>query len=108
MLRMHALALILLLTLSACASIEFGHDFDPRKFESWVEREITTQQQVKEFLGTPVATGAVVEHDGTHYTRWLYYYGKGKIHKLKNANFKTLEIEFNTNKQVVSYNWSAE
>ncbi len=108
MLKLYALILILLLSLSACATIEFGHDFDPRKFESWVERGVTTQQQVENFIGTPVATGSVVEHDGTHYSRWLYYYGKGKIHKLQNANFKTLEIRFNTHKQVVSYNWSAE
>ncbi|MDH5546643.1 MAG: hypothetical protein OEZ43_13700 [Gammaproteobacteria bacterium] len=92
---------------SACATIQFGTDFNPKDFEAWVKRGETTQAQVKGKMGEPTSTGAVVEMDGTYYTRWTYYYGKGKIHKLKDANLKVLEIRFNSHKQVVSFNWSA-
>ena len=69
------------LFLGACATLEFGSDFDPKQFETWVKRGETTQKEVREYLGPPTATGAVVENDGTYHQRWLYYYGKGKITK---------------------------
>lgn len=100
--------LISLLAVSAgCATIKFGNEFDPAAFAEWVKRGETTQADVKARLGEPTSTGAVVENDGSYYTRWLYYYGKGKIHRLKNADFRVLEIRFNSESKVSSYNWSA-
>lgn len=93
--------------LNACTSIQFGNDFDPKAFTSWVQRGETPQSEILAKLGNPTSTGAVVENDGTYYTRWLYYYGKGKIYKLRDADFKMLEIRFNSEKKVSSYNWSA-
>ncbi|MDH5216920.1 MAG: hypothetical protein OEX19_04450 [Gammaproteobacteria bacterium] len=98
---------ILFMTISACTTIQFGTDFDPRGFESWAKRGETSQAEVLERLGAPTSKGAVVEQDGTYYTRWTYYHGKGKIYKLEDANLKVLEIRFNSEKKVVSFNWSA-
>lgn len=91
---------------SGCASLEFGKPFDPKAFDKWVEVGQTTQQQTKDFLGSPTSTGIVLEDDGKRYVRWLYYYGKGKISKLETADLRTLEIRFDAENKVISYNWS--
>ena len=93
--------------LGACTTIKFGSDFDPRDFEIWAKRGETTQAEVQKRLGPPTSKGAVVEQDGTYYTRWTYYHGEGKIYRLEDANLKVLEIRFNAEKKVVSFNWSA-
>lgn len=93
---------------SGCATVQIGHDFDPVKFDAWVKKGTTTQAEVQEFLGAPTSIGAVVEHDGTRYNRWLYYYGKSKVHKLGEAKLKMLEVRFDLQQKVDSYNWSAE
>ena len=41
------------LLLSACASIEVGKDFDLKAFESHAQRGVTTQDQVRGWLGAP-------------------------------------------------------
>ena len=98
---------VLVMTTTACTTVRMGKDFDPRSFEQWVARGETTQNEVKQRLGAPTSTGGVVESDGRYYVRWNYYYGQGKIYKLGDADFKLLEIRFNSEKKVVSYNWSA-
>ncbi|MDH5378039.1 MAG: hypothetical protein OEX00_06950 [Gammaproteobacteria bacterium] len=94
--------------LSACATLEFGQDFDPKGFHSWVKRGTTTQAEVKNKVGEPTNKGLVVESDGNELERWVYYYGKGKMNDMQNAQFKMLEVRFDSSKKVVSYNWSAE
>lgn len=96
----------LIFVLTACA-IKFGSDFNPQDFEDWVKRGETTRSEVIKFVGTPTSEGTVVLGDGTKLSRVLYYYGKGKLHKMKNARFKMLEVRFDDNKKVYSYNWSA-
>ena len=98
---------LFILSITACTTIKFGNDFDPRSFEGWAKRGETTQSEVQKRLGPPTSKGGVVEHDGTYYTRWTYYHGTGKIYRLEDANLKVLEIRFNADKKVVSFNWSA-
>ncbi len=104
--RLNAFAGLLFL-LSGCATIQFGADFNPAAFQDWVKRGETTRSDVIQFLGQPVSEGAVMLGDGTELTRILYYYGKGKIHKMQNAKFKMLEVRFDSNNKVYSYNWSS-
>ena len=92
---------------SACASMQFGREFEPQAFENWVKQGKTQQAQVLEFLGEPTSRGIVVENDGTRYSRWLYYYGKGKFSRLKEADVRMLEIRFDAQLNVAAYNWSA-
>ena len=101
-------ALLALVVQTGCATLEFGRDFDPHQFEAIVKRGETNTQQVKALLGAPTSQGIVVENDGSRYTRWLYYYGKGRIHKMENAQLKTMEVRFDASDKVASYSWSAE
>lgn len=105
--RFSAVALVLVVALGACTTIKFGNDFDPKDFETWAKRGETTQTEVQKRLGPPTSKGAVIEQDGTYYTRWTYYHGEGKLYRLEDANLKVLEIRFNSEKKVVSFNWSA-
>ncbi len=95
----------MLLMLSACA-LKFGKDFDPSAFEAKVERGVTTQKQVRQWLGAPQSTGRIVENNGIQYRRWLYYFGNGKLTQMDNAIFKTLEVRFDKDNKVASYSWS--
>lgn len=98
--------LLLLSTLWGC-SVKFGHDFDPQGFQDWVKPGETTSSEVREKLGTPSSQGMVVEHDSTVLKRYIYYYGKGKLSNMKDAKFKMLEVRFDDNNRVYSFNWSA-
>ncbi len=97
----------LCLLLGACTTVRFGQDFDPVKFQEWVKQGETSRQQVQNFLGAPTSQGEVIESDGKRYSRWLYYYGHGRIHRMADAQFKMLEVRFDEQDKVVSYNWSA-
>ena len=97
---------LLALTLSACATVRFGQDFDLTDFQQWIKRGETTQAAVVNRYGEPTTRGVIIEKDDTHYTRWVYYYANGKLHKLKNIKLKILEIHFDQDNKVASYNWS--
>jgi len=105
LLRLAAITLTALLT-SACASVQFGHDFDIQAFETKVEQNATTKADVKAWLGTPSSRGFSVAADGTRTEKWGYFYGNGKLPRLDNASLKILEVEFNRQEVVESYNWS--
>ena len=96
------------ITLTACTSFQFGRDFDLTHFKSEIQHGVTTQQQVQTWLGPPTSTGTVVDTDGEHYERWMYYYGAGQLTRMKEANMKTLEIQFSADNVVKSYNWVGE
>lgn len=101
-----AILLFVVMLLGACA-VKFGQDFDPAAFENWVKQGETTKSQVQDFLGAPTGRGIIMEKDGTKLTRYLYYYGKGKLSNMKSAKFKMLEVRFDDQNTVVSYNWSS-
>ena len=98
---------LLMLTVSGCASFELGHDIDTSYFEQHVKRNETTQGEVLKWLGTPTSKGTVMDNTGKKYGRWVYYYGKGKLNKLSKTDIKTLEVQFEKDGTVSSYNWSA-
>jgi len=95
-----------MLLLSGCATVQFGHDFDIGTFDAKVERNVTTRADVKMWLGAPSSRGHSVTANGKRYEKWGYYYGKGKLPKLGNATLKILEVEFDPQGVVQSYNWS--
>jgi hypothetical protein len=96
----------LLLTLSACASVELGHDFDLRAIETKIIPGQSSRDDVRAWAGDPVSTGIAVNASGTRSEKWSYYYGHGKLPGLKDAHMKILEIEFDDQGRVRSYNWS--
>ncbi len=98
--------LLALMLLPACATVNVGQDFDLAAFERNVKRNVSTQLDVRGWLGAPTGSGTIINADGKRLEKWTYYHGKGKLPKLKNVQLKFLEIEFDSNGKVVSYNWT--
>ncbi len=94
------------LLVGACSTVQVGHNFNVRSFQSRVERGHTTEAQVRDWLGAPSSTGIVVQTDGKSFTRWLYYYGEGRLPRLAGAHLKMLEVQFDRRGIVRAYNWS--
>lgn len=97
---------VVALLLSACAMVQFGHDFDIKAFEHNVERMVTTKKEVKQWLGAPSSRGYVVSDKGERSEKWGYFYGSGKLPDLNKATLKMLEVEFHHQGIVQRYNWS--
>ena len=95
-----------LLLLAACGTIQVGHDFDMNTFQSQVEQGTTTRNQVRDWLGNPSGTGVSVSADGQRYDEWTYYFGEGKASAMSAAKMKILQIKFDRQGIVRSYNWS--
>ncbi len=105
--RAQWLVVLVVATVAACGSVQFGRDFDLKAFESNVERGATTQAQVRAWLGAPASTGQVVDTAGERFEEWSYYFGSGSLPNMKDATLKTLQIKFDRNGVVRGYNWSA-
>jgi len=96
----------LILALSGCAAVEIGRDFNNQKFVASVQRGVTTQSEIHQWLGEPASIGVHVETTGKQYTRWVYYFGTGKPPRFEDVHFKNLEILFDDAKLVQGYQWS--
>jgi outer membrane protein assembly factor BamE (lipoprotein component of BamABCDE complex) len=96
------------LALAACTTVQFGRDFDPRLFDSRVERGVTTREAVRSWLGAPAAHGLAVDSSGARFEEWSYYYGHGRLPNLEDAQLKVLQIRFDSQGRVASYSWTGE
>jgi hypothetical protein len=107
---MHPAKLVipLLLFVSACTTVKVGRDFDISTFDSKVQRGVTTQADVRKWLGAPAGVGASVETSGERYEEWNYYYGTVRIPGAKDSQVKVLQIKFDQRGVVRAYNWSGE
>jgi predicted small secreted protein len=92
--------------LTACGTVQVGNDFDLQKFTKNVQHGVTTMSEVRSWLGSPVSTGVAVDSSGTQKEKWTYYYGSGQVSDMNQAHLKYLELEFNKDGRLVSYNWS--
>lgn len=108
MTRPAGLLLPMMLLISACASVQIGRDFDLAAFESRVQRGVTTQADVRAWLGAPTSVGVAVESSGARYDEWAYYHGAGNLPDMGNARVKLLQIKFDQRGVVHAYNWSGE
>lgn len=97
-----------LLMLSACASVDVGRDFDFATFAARVQRGVTTQAEVRSWIGAPAGLGVSVESSGERYEQWTYYHGTGRLPGMADARFKVLQIKFDRRGAVLAYNWSGE
>jgi len=102
----HLPVIVSLLLLSACASIQLGHDFDIQILETKVVSGESTKGDIQTWLGAPTSTGITVHGDGKRTEKWTYYHAHGKLPGLKDARLKILEIQFDDQDQVYSYNWT--
>lgn len=94
--------------LSACATVEIGHEFDLSSFDAKVQRGVTSQADVRGWLGAPTGIGASVDSGGERFQEWTYYHGEGRLPGMKNLQVKVLQIKFDQRGLVRAYNWSGE
>jgi len=99
---------IALAALAGCGSVQIGSGFDLRAFESRVQHGVTTQVQVRAWLGAPKSTGVAMEANGERFEEWTYYYGQGQLSDMGNAEFKMLQVKFDRNGVVRAYSWSGK
>lgn len=97
---------IIALLLAACSTVQVGRDFDVRSLEMKIERGVTTQNQVRIWLGAPTGAGVNVDTGGERFDEWTYYFASGKLPGMSNAKVKTLQIKFDKQGIVRGYNWS--
>lgn len=95
-----------LLLAAGCASVEVGQPFDLGSFDKKVQQGVTTQDEVRAWLGAPAGTGTSVESSGERYAQWTYYHGKGRLPRITDPRFEMLQIKFDERGVVRAYNWS--
>lgn len=98
---------IIAFSLAACSTVQVGQNFDMRSIETRIERGVTTQDQIRAWLGTPTNTGGSLDTGGERFDEWTYYYASGKLPDMSGARVKMLQIKFDKQGIVRGYNWSA-
>lgn len=96
------------LLLAACATVEVGREFDLSAFDAKVQRGVTTQADVRAWLGAPSGVGVSVDSTGERLQEWTYYRGEGRLPGMKNLQLKLLQVKFDQRGVVRSYSWSGE
>jgi type II secretory pathway component PulK len=97
-----------LVLLSACATVEVGRELDLAAFEAKARQGVTTQDEVRAWLGAPPAVGMSVESSGERYEQWTYYHAKGRLPALADAQVSILQVKFDPRGVIRAYNWSGE
>jgi len=98
----------LLFGVAGCSTVEIGSAFDSSIFEKNVQRGSTTRTQVQAWLGAPTGKGVSVDTAGERFEEWTYYHGEGQLPRMSGANFRILQIKFDSNGIVRAYSWSAK
>lgn len=101
-----AVAVLFVALLSACTTFKVGHDFDVALFTAKIQQGVTTESQVRAWLGDPAGVGVAVEPDGQQLDQWNYYYAEGDMSKMNETRIKILQVKFDKQGKVRSYNWS--
>lgn len=94
--------------LAACSTVQVGHDFDLHAFARKVQQGITTEADVRTWLGPPTNVGEAVNVRGEHHVEWTYYFATGRLPGMTNAEFKTLQVRFDSRGAVLTYSWSGK
>ena len=98
------LLLLSALCLSACGSVKLGRDFDAAGVAGRIEQNVTTQNQVRNWLGEPSSVGVSVATDGERLDEWAYYFAVGELGDMSAAKMKLMQIKFDKQGKVRSYN----
>ncbi len=98
--------LVAIFMLSACGSVKVGRDFDVGVFAAKIEQGVTTQSQVRSWLGDPNGVGISLSTDGERFDEWTYYFAEGELPDLSAAKVKILQVKFNQQGKVRGYDWS--
>ena len=93
--------------LCACGSVKLGRDFDGADVATRIEQNVTTQSQVRGWLGEPTSVGVGLAADGERFDEWAYYFAEGELSDMSTAKVKLLQIKFDKRGKVRSYSWSS-
>jgi len=96
------------LLLAACGSLQVGRDFELSTFQAKAQRGVTSQADVRSWLGAPSGVGISVDVTGEQFEKWTYYHGEGDLPNVSNPHLKILEIKFDRQGLVRGYEWSGE
>ena len=96
------------LLVAGCASVHVGQPFDLKAFEARVQRGVSTQADVREWLGAPAGRGVSVESSGERHEQWTYYHGTGRLPAMAEARLDVLQVKFDERGVVRAYNWSGD
>ena len=102
------LPILVAILLSACSTVEVGQNFDLSAFQAKVQRGVTTQQDVRAWLGAPAGVGTSVETSGERFEQWTYYSGSGDLPDMKGARLKLLQVKFDQQGVVRAYDWTSD
>lgn len=102
------IVLFLMITLLAgCSTINVGRDFDMKAFESMAKVGETTKAQVRNKMGSPKNKGISINSEGERLVEWLYFHASGKLPGMDNAQLNILQIRFDKDGILRSYNWTS-
>ena len=102
----HIFSLFMILLMTGCGSIQIGRNFDVKAFENIAKVGENTKAQVREVLGAPKSSGISINRDGERLVEWVYFYATGKMSAMNDAGLKILQVRFQENGKLRSYNWS--
>jgi len=105
-LLMKVVSLFTVMLLAGCSSIKVGRDFDTQAFESVAKVGETTKAQVLNKMGSTKSKGVALNREGERLLEWVYFYATGKLTGMDDAELKILQIRFDQNGIMRSYNWS--
>ncbi|MFK5950283.1 MAG: hypothetical protein QM500_16105 [Methylococcales bacterium] len=105
-LLMKVVSLLIVMLLAGCSSIQVGRDFDTQNFESIAKVGKTTKAQVLDKMGSPKSKGVSLNREAERLQEWVYFYATGKLIGMDDAQLKILQIRFDKNGIMRSYNWS--
>ena len=100
------MSLFIVILLTGCSPFNIGHDFDVQSFETIAKIGKTTKAQVLNKIGKPKSTGISLNKDGERLVEWIYFHATGKLTGMDDAQLKMLQIRFDQNGIMRSYNWS--
>ena len=105
-LRLPVTSLLMILFLTGCSTLKIGNNFDMQAFEGIVKVGETSKSQVQTKMGSPKSKGVSLNRDGERLVEWVYFYATGKLPGMDDAQLKILQIRFDKNDILRSYNWS--
>lgn len=99
-------SLFMILLLTGCGFIQIGRDFDVKAFERIAKVGETSKSQVRAVLGAPKSSGVSINREGERLVEWVYFHATGKMSEMDDAGLKILQVRFQQNGKLRSYNWS--
>lgn len=102
----HMVLFFMVTLLAGCSTINVGRDFDMQAFENIAKVGKTTKAQVRHKMGSPKNTGVSISRNGERMVEWLYFFASGKLPGMDDAKLKILQIRFDKDDVLRSYNWT--